>query len=177
MWAPFIIVIAGPNGVGKTTFAQRYLKTIPECEEFVNADEIALSLENLPHGERNLRAGRIAIERMDELVKQRKSFAFESTLSGKSLAVRLTRAREKGYRIILLFLWVPSVEETLKRIHRRSELGGHDVPVSDVMRRHDRCYHNFHELYKGICNEWTIYDASFYNPRPVQQGYTDGSQR
>ena len=38
---PNLYIIAGPNGVGKTTFAREFLPNYVECLEFVNADFIA----------------------------------------------------------------------------------------------------------------------------------------
>lgn len=150
--------------MGKTTFARRYLASIPECEEFVNADDIAASLIEIPVDERSIRAGRITIETMVDLVRQRRSFAVETTLSGRSLATRIETARNDGYHIVLLLFRL------------RVQLGGHDIPDIDVVRRYDRCYENFHELYKGISHEWIVYDASLPNPRPIQQGRSDSPE-
>jgi predicted ABC-type ATPase len=45
---PDLIIIAGPNGTGKTTFAREYLTADKRGFEFVNADEIARGLRTLP---------------------------------------------------------------------------------------------------------------------------------
>lgn len=144
---------------------------------FVNADDTAASLIDVPIDQGDIRAGRITIETMDDLVRRRQSFAIETTLSGRSLAKRIESARNDGYYLVLLLLWIPTVEECLKRVHLRVLLGGHDIPDVDVVRRYERCYENFHELYKGISHAWTVYDASLPNPRPIQQGQSDGPER
>ena len=44
---PTIYVIAGCNGVGKTTFAKEFLPKEVNCLRFLNADEIARGLSPL----------------------------------------------------------------------------------------------------------------------------------
>ena len=79
-----IIVVAGPNGAGKTTFAMRYLATKAQGVWFVNADLIASGLSPLTRGAgAELAAGRLMLAEIDRLAAQGRSFAFETTLSGR----------------------------------------------------------------------------------------------
>lgn len=41
MSQPRLYILAGPNGVGKTTYARDFLPDEVKCLEFVNADMIA----------------------------------------------------------------------------------------------------------------------------------------
>lgn len=109
MNAPYIIVIAGPNGVGKSTFARWYLKRLPDCEMIVDPDAIARELTDVPISERNILAGRLTLGLFESLTERQSSFAIESTLSGKSLACRLHMAAIIGYHVGIIMLWVPSV--------------------------------------------------------------------
>jgi predicted ABC-type ATPase len=79
---PQVLIIAGPNGAGKTTFAREYLSTEGLRFQFVNADEIArLSVVEFgTKDQSDIRAGRIMLERIDELLKRHADFAFETTL-------------------------------------------------------------------------------------------------
>jgi predicted ABC-type ATPase len=80
---PTVYVIAGPNGAGKTTFASEYLPRFVNCPEFLNADLIVAGLSPFAPETQNVRAGRLLLERMDELADQRATFGFETTLSGR----------------------------------------------------------------------------------------------
>jgi predicted ABC-type ATPase len=75
MDTPYIIVIAGPNGVGKSTFAKWFLADLPDCAGIVDPDAIARELMELPEQQRNIVAGRLALERIDSLITERVSFA------------------------------------------------------------------------------------------------------
>ena len=74
-------IIAGPNGAGKTTLSYTILPEIFDCDEFVNADEIARGISPLNPEKAGIRAGRIMLGRIHELVSKGESFAFETTLS------------------------------------------------------------------------------------------------
>ncbi len=103
-------MIAGPNGAGKTTFAEQYLPSLANCFEFLNADLIAAGLSPYSPDQQNLRAGSLMLERMRELVAKRTTFAFETTLSGRSYLRMIPRWRTVGYQVRLYFLYLPSAE-------------------------------------------------------------------
>jgi len=81
---PAIYIIGGPNGVGKTTFANEFLHQYVQCNEFLNADLIAAGLSPYMPESQNIRASELMLERMTELVARRATFAFETTLSAHS---------------------------------------------------------------------------------------------
>jgi predicted ABC-type ATPase len=76
---PTVYVIAGPNGAGKTTFAMEFLPDFVHCREFLNADLIAAGLSPFAPETQNLRAGRLLLTRIRELIESRESFGFETT--------------------------------------------------------------------------------------------------
>lgn len=78
------LIIAGPNGAGETTFAMEYLPNEADCPIFVNADLIAAGLSPLHPGRAVFRAGRRMVEEIQFHAKRGNSFAFETTLSGRS---------------------------------------------------------------------------------------------
>lgn len=101
---PRCIVIAGPNGSGKTTFAREYLPRETDVVHFVNADLIAGGLSPLRPELAARQAGRLVLRELTRLANTRKSFAFESTLSGRTYLRLLRKWKLSGYRIEIVFL-------------------------------------------------------------------------
>jgi len=169
--SPSVVVLGGPNGAGKTTAAPRLLRGTLRVEEFVNADTLAQGLSAFRPEDAAVEAGRIMLQRLDVLESRRTSFAFESTLASRGLSRRLARVKDLGYRVHVLFLWLPSVELALARVAERVRNGGHDVPPASVRRRFERGRHNFFTRYRKLADSWRLYDASsFRGPRLTASG-------
>ena len=163
---PRLIVLAGPNGVGKTTFARTFL---PEAriDEFLNADLLASGLTPLKPEASAFSAARLLLTRWRELVRRRTGFAFETTFSGRTYAPMLQAARRHGYTIEMHYLWVPRVSICLRRIRNRVKKGGHNIPEADVRRRYPTSIRNFFTLYLGLADEATLWDVSQQPSRRV----------
>ncbi|MBI4370813.1 MAG: zeta toxin family protein [Elusimicrobia bacterium] len=170
MKTPELFVIAGPNGAGKTTFAREYLPYFAKCHEFVNADLIAGGLSPFSPGAAALEAGRIMLRKIDELSAQRHTFAFETTLSGRSYLALFKRLRANGYKIHLIFLWLPHVDIAIQRVKDRVRRGGHSVPEQDIRRRFDRGIKNLLQEYSQVMDTWGILDNSGSVPQLIVQG-------
>ena len=140
---PTLYIIAGPNGAGKTTFASRFLPEESGELEFVNVDLIARGLSPFAPEAAAGAAGRIALTRVGRLIRERKTFAWETTLSGRTTKGWVRKAKAAGYFIKLVFMWIQSLEESIDRIRLRVREGGHDVPVRDVRRRFLKTLRNF----------------------------------
>ncbi|WP_310820825.1 zeta toxin family protein [Stratiformator vulcanicus] len=170
---PRILIIAGPNGAGKTTFAKAYLGGEFPPERFVNADEIAASLPDPDSEATAIRAGIAMLQRLDQLAEQGVSFAFETTLSGRTYAKRIVEWKANGYRVELLFLTLSTVEEAVLRVRQRVLHGGHNIPEETIRRRYRRGLDNFDYVYKGLVDYWTLYDNSKYAKRKLAEGPAD----
>jgi predicted ABC-type ATPase len=166
---PRCIIIAGPNGAGKTTFAREFLLREAGVIHFVNADLIAGGLSPLRPELAARQAGRLVLTELSRLAKARQSFAFESTLSGRTYLRLLKGWKAAGYRIEIVFLSLPSVQLALQRIATRVRQGGHDVPRSDAIRRFHRSWDNFEKLYRPLAEKWSVYDNSGNTPRLVEE--------
>jgi predicted ABC-type ATPase len=166
---PRCIVIAGPNGSGKTTFAREYLPGDAGVIHFVNADLIAGGLAPLRPQSAAIAAGRIFVAELERLAASRENFAFETTLSGRAHLARLRRWREAGYRLEMIFLRLSSPAVAMRRIATRVRQGGHDVPREDVLRRFDRGWANFHNAYRSLMHAWAVYDTSGVTPRLLER--------
>lgn len=155
-----IVILGGPNGAGKTTAAQVVLPRQLDIREFVNADEIARGLSPFNPDGAAIAAGRLMIERIRNLVQDRQSFAFETTCAGRLHAALLQRCKAHGWRVTLVYLWLPSVEAALDRIARRVREGGHDIPANVVTRRYWAGLANMRDLYLPLADLAFIYDNS-----------------
>ena len=105
-----LYIIAGCNGAGKTTASYTVLPEILGCREFVNADEIARGLSPFQPEKTAIEAGKIMLKRIEELLNNNDRFAFETTLASKSHKNTILKAKHKGYKITLLFFWLPTIE-------------------------------------------------------------------
>ena len=159
-----VYIIAGPNGSGKTTFARLFLPDYINCQNFVNADLIALGLAPFEPRAAAIKAGKLVLQQIHEYAQRSVDFAFETTLSGKSYANLLKELKTKGYGLHLFFLWIPSPELAIARINDRVAEGGHNVPAEDVRRRFIRGIHNFFSLYEPLVNSWMLFDNSRAKP-------------
>ncbi len=157
-------IIAGPNGSGKTTFANEFLPVEAECLNFINADLIAQGLAPFQPEKMGIEAGRLLIQHIDECVRKNESFAFETTLSGKGYEKKIKKWKSEGYEIIIYYLKLPSVDIAIERVKLRVAQGGHDVPQQDIERRFDRSWSNFEKIYKSLADSWIIFDTSGSEP-------------
>jgi predicted ABC-type ATPase len=164
---PVCHVIAGPNGAGKTTFALRYLPDIANCENFVNADLIAAGLSPINPTTAALKAGRMVLERIEELSSKGLEFGFETTLAGKHHSRTIQRLKEKGYRVVLRYLWIPSTAFAILRIKNRVALGGHHIPALDVRRRFKRSIQNLFDIYEPLVDELILLNNSTSPPEMI----------
>lgn len=167
---PQLFVLAGPNGAGKSTVARGLLPRTLNIEQFVNADNIAAGLSPFAPETTDLEASRIMLWRMHELLAENVTFAFETTLAGRTHAPFIKEARRAGYLVSLIFIWVETPELSISRVAHRVRQGGHHVPDETVRRRWHRGISNFFELYRPIAQNWVLCDNSSDTLRVIAQG-------
>src|SRR5271156_4423786 len=159
-----IVVLGGPNGAVKTTTARELLPGKLGIREFVNADEIARGLSPFNETGVALAAGRLMIERMHDLARAGESFAFETTCAGLGHAEFLRRRRLEGWRVTLLYLWLPAPAVAIERVARRVRQGGHDIPPDVIVRRYWKGVANMQNLYLPAADIAALYDNSDDTP-------------
>jgi len=165
-----IIIIAGSNGAGKTTFAREFLPKEAGCPVFVNADLIAAGLSPFEPMTAAIRAGRLMIAEIESHVREKRSFAFETTLSGRRYARMIPQWQSIGYRVKLVYLYLQDVKIAIERVRVRVRQGGHDVPEDVIRRRYEAGWRNFQQIYKGLVDTWVLYDNSGEPPLLVDSG-------
>ena len=134
---PRFIILAGVNGSGKSTLYDMYLKL--DNLDFINADIIASQL-SLPKDslEASFKAGRIAIKQINQYLANKKSFIYETTLSGFLPLKLMAQAKEKGFYVDIIYVALESVELSLMRVKGRVKKGGHNIPEDVILRRYDK---------------------------------------
>lgn len=165
-----IVIIAGANGAGKTTFAREFLPHEANCPDFINADLIAAGLSPFNPDAAAIRAGKLMLEEIASRVAQRRSFAFETTLSGRGYARMIPVWRNAGYKVKLIFLSLASAEVAIARVAMRVRQGGHNIPEYVVTRRFESGMRNFQEIYRNNVDLWQWYDNSDELPVLVDEG-------
>lgn len=123
----------------------------------MNADLIAAGLSPFEPEAAAIQAGRIMLEKIEELAAARADFSFETTLSGKGYARMIKEWRQIGYFVRLVFLRLDKPETSIQRVATRVASGGHHVPDDVVRRRYHAGLVNFETIYKPIVSEWRYY--------------------
>ena len=157
-------MIAGPNGAGKTSAAMTLLPDYLNIQEFVNADEIARGLSPLNPNAAASAAGRIMKERIDHLIDNRQSFAFETTAAGTTRRLTMKKCREAGYATSIVFLYLSSPVLAIERVKLRVSQGGHDIPEQQIINRFYGGIKNFFTIYVPLADIVEIYNNSLAEP-------------
>lgn len=162
-----IFIIAGPNGSGKTTTASSLLPDLVNIYEFINADEIARGLAPLHPESMALTASKLMVMRLRELLKANKSFAFETTASGKNYIKYLKEAQNRGYEINLVYLWLENEDLAVNRVAQRVANGGHHIPEEVIRRRYKLGITNIIRHYLPIANSFLFLDNSVVEAQKI----------
>jgi predicted ABC-type ATPase len=157
---PEIIILGGPNGAGKTSTAKHLFRERIGTRHFVNADEIARGLSPYDPEAAAIAAGRIMLRRMLNLAQAGDSFVLETTCAGVSNLNFARRLKRDGWKVILLFLWLPRPELSFARVARRVREGGHSVPRAAILRRWRSGLANVREHYLPLADIASIHDNS-----------------
>ena len=168
-----LYIISGCNGAGKTTASYTVLPEVLHCKEFVNADEIARGLSPFNPESVAIEAGRLMLQRIEDLLVKDESFSIETTLATKSYINLVRRAQVKGYTVRLLFFWLNSPDLALQRIAERVAKGGHNIPEPIVRRRYVIGISNLFRLFMNEVDSWEIYDNSKYPATQIARGGKD----
>lgn len=153
---PKLIVVAGPNGSGKTSVTTKILKHewIEGCV-YINPDNIA----NDTFGDWNiaenvLKAAKLAANMREDCLINKKSLIFETVLSAPDKIDYIQRAKATGFFVRLFFVGTDDPAINAGRVARRVMEGGHDVPITKIISRYSKSIAN-------CCVASTIVDRAY----------------
>lgn len=158
---PKLIVIAGPNGSGKTSVTAQILKHewVQGCV-YINPDNIAQEqFGDWNSPEAVLKAAQFATQQRENCLKSKESFIFETVFSAKDKVNFLERAKDAGFFIRLFFVGTNHPSINASRIAHRVMEGGHDVPISKIISRYTKSISNC-RLVAPLVDRLYVYDNS-----------------
>ena len=158
---PTLILIAGPNGSGKTSLTNQLLK--PEWIEgcvYINPDNIA----NEAFGDWNspeavMKAAIEATRLRNECIEKKESMILETVLSSGEKVSFMEKAKSQGYFTRLFFVGTDHPSINASRIAHRVLEGGHDVPISKIVSRYSKSITNCATLSR-LVDRLYVYDNS-----------------
>jgi predicted ABC-type ATPase len=163
-----LVVLAGPNGAGKTTFFELFIA--PSGLPFVNADFIAKELAEKGKPVSDDEAARLAEQKRQEYVSEKRSFCMETVFSDAAGTKRtfFKDAQAKGYVVLLIFIGLNHVETSRSRVAQRVSAGGHNVPDRKIDVRFPRTFGNLQKALQFVDRAFLFDNSSFAEPyRPV----------
>ena len=157
---PVLIVIAGPNGSGKTTITSQILRhEWLEDAVYVNPDNIAQErFGDWNSQEAILNAAQYCEQWRENCLATRRSLIFET----ENKVQFIKRAKNIGYFVRLFFVATNHPSINAARIARRVMLGGHDVPISKIISRYEKSILNCH-IAAQLADRTYVYDNSVDN--------------
>ena len=160
-YKPELIIIAGPNGSGKTSVTKRFLHhEWAEGTIYINPDEVA----NEMFGDWNsleavLSAAKFCEEWRERCLLERKSFVFETVMSAIDKVDFIAKAKKYGVFIRLFFISTENPKINASRIADRVMKGGHDVPIPKIISRYYKSIENCKTV-SSIVDRLYVYDNS-----------------
>lgn len=149
------ILIAGVNGAGKSTLYQTL--HFMQGMKRVNTDEILREFGDWRNPADIIKAGKIAVKKIDEYFSSGESFNQETTLCGRSAINNVKKATDNGYNIELHFVGVASAEIAKERVRSRVEHGGHGIPDNLIEKRFTESFRNVKQILP-LCHLAVFYD-------------------
>ena len=158
---PELIIIAGPNGSGKTSITQKFLHhEWAEVTTYINPDQVAKDM----FGDWNnsaavLKAANYCSELRERCLAEKKSFVFETVFSAQDKIDFVIRAKQAGFFIRIFFISTSNPAINASRIAKRVMKGGHDVPITKIISRYNKSIQNC-KIVASIIDRLYVYDNS-----------------
>lgn len=164
---PSLIVVAGPNGSGKTTITEKLLRHewMSDCT-YINPDIIAQEkFGGWNSTEAVIKAAQYAAKIREQCLLDRKNMAFETVFSIQDKLDFIHKAKQAGFFIRFFFICTDDPSINAQRIALRVMEGGHDVPISKIIARYYRSISNSVQAVT-IADRAYFYDNSINDSNP-----------
>jgi predicted ABC-type ATPase len=152
---PVLTVVAGANGSGKSTLTK--LSGVNTL--LSDPDAIAREIDPVNPTSAAIAAGRQALVLCQQYVESERSFVVETTLAGKSYLNLMREVKNRHWSVVLIYIGIDNPNINVQRVGDRVELGGHDVPRADILRRYERSLINLSKA-ATIVDRLILYDNS-----------------
>ena len=158
---PELIIIAGPNGSGKTSITQKFLHhEWAEGTTYINPDQIANDLfGDWNNSESVLKAATYCSDLREQCLKEKRSLVFETVFSAQDKIDFVIRAKQAGFFIRIFFVSTSNPTINASRIAKRVMEAGHDVPITKIISRYNKSIQNCKTV-ASIIDRLYVYDNS-----------------
>lgn len=158
---PVLIIIAGPNGSGKTTITSRILHhEWLENSVYINPDQVAQErFGDWNSTEAVRQAAEFCADWRERCLNDKQSMIFETVFSADDKLDFIRRAKQAGFFIRLFFVCTASPMINAARIAGRVMKGGHDVPIAKIISRYQKSIINC-KVATAIADRVYLYDNS-----------------
>jgi predicted ABC-type ATPase len=131
---PTLTIIAGANGSGKSTLTKQLDRPIL----LIDPDAIAKEIDPVNPASAAIAAGRQSLALSQQYIQSESSFVVETTFAGNTYIKLMRDAKSRGWLVVLMYIGLDNPTMNILRVADRVELGGHDVPIDDILRRYVR---------------------------------------
>jgi len=159
MERPILYVLAGANGAGKSSVGGHLLEQAGST--WFNPDVFARELFaeiGCDQAEANALAWQEGVRRLDEALAQGHSYAFETTLGGRTIPAKIEQA-SRTHDVLMWFCGLSSPELHIARVKARVAAGGHDIPEAKIRERYTPALENLIKLMQHL-SHLQVYDNS-----------------
>ena len=156
-----IAVLAGTNGAGKSSVGGAFLREVNA--NYFNPDEVAKEIQErypeLSPGEANVQAWQEGLRQLQDAIRDRHDYAFETTLGGNTITNTLRQAIDAGLEVSIWYVGLSSPELHIARVHARVARGGHAIPEAKIRERFESSRLNLIRLMPFVA-ELKVFDNS-----------------
>lgn len=158
---PRITVLAGVNGAGKSSLLGALLRE--RRQDYYNPDEetarVLAEHPQLTREQANALAWHLGREALERAVTERRSYAFETTLAGRTIPALLHDAASAGLEVFVWYIGLDSPERHIARDRSRAARAGHSIPDETIRDRYERSRDNLIEL-MPVLSALSLFDNS-----------------